>query len=198
MQGTEGRWRQSRRRSKHEVQPPFFANLKTQSNSRYDSKSDFIGNFNCFYGSVLVICLHLNLGFWQWWARFPLLCLHLYLHLLSRWCCPLCCRCKYSSVSEILNFKLIKFSRHSIEYSDFLGKNYEAMVLLTIVLGGTIILTSILGVVSIYKNTKGLIWGFQLVLLFLMLTQAVLSIQGIIHVTSYKVKLAGENLFYDF
>ena len=79
-----------------------------------------------------------------------------------------------------------------------MGKNYEAMVLLTIVLGGTIILTSILGVVSIYKNTKGLIWGFQLVLLFLMLTQAVLSIQGIIHVTSYKVKLAGENLFYDF
>ena len=65
MQGTEGRWRQSRRRSKHEVPPPFFANLKTQSNSRYDSTSDFIGNFNCFYGSVLVICLHLNLGFWQ-------------------------------------------------------------------------------------------------------------------------------------
>ena len=63
------------------------------------------------------------------------------------------------------------------------------MVLLTIVLGGTIILTSILGVVSIYQNTKSLIYGFQLVMVFLILTQTVLSIQGIFHVTSYKVRL---------
>ena len=65
------------------------------------------------------------------------------------------------------------------------------MVLVTIVLGGTIILTSILGVVSIYQNTKSLIYGFQLVMIFLILTQAVLSIQGIFHVTSYKVKPGG-------
>ena len=71
------------------------------------------------------------------------------------------------------------------------------MVLLTVVLGGTIILTSILGVVSISQNTKSLIFGFQSVMILLILAQAVISIQGIFHVTSHKVKkLEGETLFY--
>ena len=92
---------------------------------------------------------------------------------------------------------IIESSRHSIEYIDFLGKNYEAMVLLTVVLGGTIILTSILGVVSIAQNTKSLIFGFQSVMILLILAQAVISIQGIFHVTSHEVKkLEGETLFY--
>ena len=71
------------------------------------------------------------------------------------------------------------------------------MVLLTVVLGGTIILTSILGVVSIAQNTKSLIFGFQSVMILLILAQAVISIQGIFHVTSHKVKkLEGETLSY--
>ena len=90
------------------------------------------------------------------------------------------------------------FPRHSMEYTDFLGKNYEALVLLTVVLGGTIILTSILGVVSIYQNTKSLIYGFHLVMIFLMLAQAVLFIQGIFHVIYYKVKLISKNALEGF
>ena len=61
------------------------------------------------------------------------------------------------------------------------------MVLLTIVLGGTIILTSILGVVSIYQNTKSLIYGFHLVMIFLMLAQAVIALQGFFHLMAYQV-----------
>ena len=79
-----------------------------------------------------------------------------------------------------------------------MGENYESMVLLTIVLGGTIILTSILGVVSIYQNTKSLIYGFQLVMVFLILTQTVLSIQGIFHVTSYRVRLENREPILSF
>ena len=72
------------------------------------------------------------------------------------------------------------------------------MVLLTVVLGGTIILTSILGVVSIAQNTKSLIFGFQSVMILLILAQAVISIQGIFHVTSHKVKLERETFFLSF
>ena len=83
-----------------------------------------------------------------------------------------------------------------MEYTDFLGKNYESMVLMTITLGGIIILTAILGVVSISQNNKGLIFGFQVAMYFLILAQAVVTLQGIFHVVSHKVKLEGETLFH--
>ena len=100
MQGTEGRWRQSRRRSKHEVLTPFYQILKPNPTVVNVPKANLTGNSNHLL--VFVICLHINPGFWQWRARFSLLCLHLYLHLLPCWCCPLCSRCKYSSVSDNL------------------------------------------------------------------------------------------------
>ena len=77
--------------------------------------------------------------------------------------------------------------RHSLEYIDFFGKNYEAMVLTTIVVGGSIILASILGVVSVFQNTKGMIYWFQLAMIFLMLAQAVIALQGFFHLMAYQV-----------
>jgi len=79
--------------------------------------------------------------------------------------------------------------QHSLEYIDFFGKNYEAMVLATIVVGGSIILASILGVVSVFQNTKGMIYWFQLAMIFLMLAQAVLALQGFFHLMAYRTGL---------
>ena len=89
---------------------------------------------------------------------------------------------------DIHDIKWHTMFRINLEYMDFLGKNYQALVMLTIVLGGTIILTSIMGVVSIYHNKKSMINSFHLVMIFLILAQGVLFIQGIFHVTSYEVK----------
>ena len=89
---------------------------------------------------------------------------------------------------DIHDIKWHTMFRINLEYMNFLGKNYQALVMLTIVLGGTIILTSIMGVVSIYHNKKSMINSFHLVMIFLILAQGVLFIQGIFHVTSYEVK----------
>ena len=62
-----------------------------------------------------------------------------------------------------------------------------AAVLTTIVVGGSIILASILGVVSVFQNTKGMIYWFQLTMIFLMLAQAVLALQGFFHLMAYQV-----------
>merc|ERR550517_892887 len=132
MQGTEGRWRQSRRRSKHEV---FGSDL-------HDFHFFvFIYVFIFFLAGLVLFAAGAN--------------------------------------TVVIN----------LEYMDFLGKNYQALVMLTIVLGGTIILTSIMGVVSIYHNKKSMINSFHLVMIFLILAQGVLFIQGIFHVTSYEVGL---------
>ena len=60
-------------------------------------------------------------------------------------------------------------------------------ILTTIVVGGSIILASILGVVSVFQNTKGMIYWFQLTMIFLMLAQAVLALQGFFHLMAYRV-----------